>query len=102
MSTILRLLVLSAFVTSALCHVEINFPLVSLLEVGLTKAHNDVLQGSWNHTEEQQEQGGVCGGGQRVPGVVWGTTNAFVSLSGDEGHRGELCDPTTKNQLTEA
>ncbi|GAA5896584.1 hypothetical protein JCM8208_004239 [Rhodotorula glutinis] len=55
---------------------------------GLASAHLDINYptSSWNFTEEQQEAGGVCGGGSRVAAVAWGTESAFVSLSGDEGH----------------
>ncbi|TNY21114.1 hypothetical protein DMC30DRAFT_332771, partial [Rhodotorula diobovata] len=55
---------------------------------GLAAAHLDINYptSSWDFTEEQQEQGGVCGGGSRVAAVAWGTDSAFVSLSGDEGH----------------
>ncbi|GAA5836649.1 hypothetical protein JCM9279_000454 [Rhodotorula babjevae] len=55
---------------------------------GLASAHLDINYptSSWNFTEEQQEAGGVCGGGSRVAAVAWGTDSAFVSLSGDEGH----------------
>ncbi|GAA5934121.1 hypothetical protein JCM3775_002880 [Rhodotorula graminis] len=55
---------------------------------GLASAHLDINYptSSWTFTEEQQEQGGVCGGGSRVAAVAWGTDSAFVSLSGDEGH----------------
>ncbi|ORY80690.1 hypothetical protein BCR35DRAFT_341471 [Leucosporidium creatinivorum] len=69
MSAALRLVALSALASVALAHVDINYPL-----------------GTWTHTEEQQEEGGVCGGGSRVAGVAWGAQSAFVSLSGDEGN----------------
>ncbi|GAA5916752.1 hypothetical protein JCM6882_003046 [Rhodosporidiobolus microsporus] len=69
MSSILRLLAASAVASTALAHLDINYP-----------------TSSWSFTEEQQEEGGVCGGGSRVSAVAWGTQNGFVSLSGDEGH----------------
>ncbi|GAA5985782.1 hypothetical protein JCM11641_006205 [Rhodosporidiobolus odoratus] len=69
MSTFSRLAVCCALFSCALAHLDINYPV-----------------SSWTHSEEQQEEGGVCGGGTRSQAVTWGTENAFLSLSGDEGH----------------
>jgi len=91
MSAVLRLAALSALASVALAHVDINFPLVSSILHVSSAAKDPYLtrrlhQGTWTHTEEQQEEGGVCGGGSRVAGVAWGVQSAFVSLSGDEGN----------------
>ncbi|GAA5853025.1 hypothetical protein JCM8547_004775 [Rhodosporidiobolus lusitaniae] len=70
MSSVFRLLAAGALASSlAHAHLDLNYP-----------------TSSWNFTEEQQETGATCGGGTRVAAVAWGTQNAFVSLSGDEGH----------------
>ncbi|GAA5824443.1 hypothetical protein JCM11251_000423 [Rhodosporidiobolus azoricus] len=69
MSTLLRLFAASAVITTAFAHIDLNYP-----------------TSQWSFTEEQQEQGGVCGGGSRVTAVAWGNQNAFVSLSGDAGN----------------
>ncbi|GAA6018208.1 hypothetical protein JCM10207_002867 [Rhodosporidiobolus poonsookiae] len=68
MPSLFNLIAASAVASSALAHVAINYP-----------------TSSWNFTEEQQEEGGFCGGGSRVAGVAFGTENGFISLSGDEG-----------------
>ncbi|BGP17102.1 hypothetical protein JCM10213_003881 [Rhodosporidiobolus nylandii] len=68
MPSLLRLLPLAAVASTALAHLEIHYP-----------------TSVWTTTEDQQEEGGVCGGGTRGASVAWGTEGAFVSLSGDEG-----------------
>ncbi|BGP42549.1 hypothetical protein JCM10450v2_006653 [Rhodotorula kratochvilovae] len=84
MSVTLRTLaVAAAFAATASAHLDLNYP-----------------TSSWDLTEEQQEQGGVCGGGSRVAAVAWGTEGAFVSLSGDEGHSVRILLAST-NSMTE-
>ncbi|GAA5995874.1 uncharacterized protein JCM10292_004799 [Rhodotorula paludigena] len=59
----------SVLAAAVQAHVEINYP-----------------TGEWDFTSEQQESGAVCGGGSRPAALAWGTEDAFVSISGDEGN----------------
>ncbi|KAK7047151.1 hypothetical protein VNI00_006816 [Paramarasmius palmivorus] len=62
----LRVLTSCVFVSAVVAHVDINWP-----------------RGQWTFTEEQQEQGGVCGGGQTDTAWAYNTVDPFISISGD-------------------
>lgn len=63
---------------------EFCFANLRFLHPALTVVH--WRQGEWDFTSEQQESGAVCGGGSRPAALAWGTEDAFVSISGDEGN----------------
>lgn len=66
-------------------------PLALLSLASVAAAHIDIVypQGSWTHTEDQQDTGAVCGGGTRVSSFAWGTENSFVAVAGDAGELGQ-------------
>jgi hypothetical protein len=88
-----------ALAASAQAHIQINYPLVGLslpYLVSLTGSRggtdlpaSDTTQGVWNSSTGRQEADAFCGNGTRGPAPAWGTRDAFISMSGHAGDRGE-------------